>query len=97
MDRRRMIRFSAVMIALAVLLPFAALADACDDCREGGVPGCCPPACSLCLCCGASPTEISVSPRVDCDPVTLSRVADPSESACRSFDPRDVFHVPKLS
>jgi hypothetical protein len=89
------VRFSLLLIALALLLPLAAGAESCDTCLSGDSADCCPPTCALCVCCGQSVPELSGSPTVDRYAETTAFVAGPAEVGCRSADPRDVFHVPK--
>jgi hypothetical protein len=81
-------------IALTLLLP-AGWAGGCGDCFGMGVQGCCPPVCSLCLCCVQSPAVLAVAPGMDRDPgVAPLSVASP-EGNPLSAHPCDVFHVPK--
>lgn len=94
MKRRSTALFLAV---LALLLPLAGLAERCDECLEGGQPGCCPPACSLCLCCGSGRTVLPGALRLDREPALASAFHDAAEAGALSADPRDVFHVPKTS
>jgi len=89
------VRFSLLLIALALLLPLAAGAESCDTCLAGDLPDCCPPTCALCVCCAQSAPELSGPPTVDCYAETAAFVAGPVEQDCLSADPRDVFHVPK--
>jgi hypothetical protein len=89
------VRFSILLIALALLLPLAAGAERCDTCLAGDSADCCPPTCSLCFCCGQSAPELSGPPTVDRYAETATFVAGPVEQDCLSADPRDVFHVPK--
>lgn len=83
------------MIVLALLLPLAGLSAECDDCYGAGTPGCCPPACSLCLCCGPGPMTLAGAPGMHRDPKLASLLRGSPEGGPLSADPRDVFHVPK--
>ncbi|HKI04496.1 MAG TPA: hypothetical protein VKK31_21130 [Thermoanaerobaculia bacterium] len=91
------VRFSLALIALVLLLPLASGLETCGTCFTGDADdsGCCPPACSLCLCCGPASTELSTPPRVDRGPSLVLLAGEPVESRRASFDPHDVFHVPK--
>ncbi|HEX6861202.1 MAG TPA: hypothetical protein VF414_00205 [Thermoanaerobaculia bacterium] len=91
-------RPTALLLALlALLLPLAGFAETCDECLGGEVPGGCPPACSLCVCCAPGSAAVSLSPRVDRSPAPGLWIAEPVDAAGLSADPRDVFHVPKAS
>jgi len=85
------------MILLAFLLPLAGFAESCDECLRGGLPGCCPPGCSLCFCCGQGGTFLAGALRMDRDPGLASAFRDAAGGYALSADPRDVFHVPKPS
>ncbi len=85
----------ALLAALALLLPLAALADSCTDCLGGESPDCCPPSC--CHCCFHSPSALMVSVHEDFGPARTGLALDPKEEGCLSVSPRDVFHVPKAS
>jgi len=87
-------RFCLLLIAVALLLPLAAGADTCATCLADDSSGCCPPACALCLCCGAV-TELSSLPRVDRGLTLALAAGEPAGERRSSFDPRDIFHVPK--
>jgi hypothetical protein len=91
------VRFALVLIALALLLPLAAGAEACGTCLAGDADDseCCPPACALCLCCGTAATELSIPPRVDRGLTPVLLAGEPADGRRASSDPRDVFHVPK--
>ena len=92
--RARLLHPLAWMIVLAFLLPLAGFADSCDECG-GGQPGCCPPGCSLCLCCGQGRTVLAGAVRMDRDPGLATAFRDAAGGDVLSSDPRDVFHVPK--
>ncbi|HSF41791.1 MAG TPA: hypothetical protein VLT87_18465 [Thermoanaerobaculia bacterium] len=94
--RARLLHPLAWMIVLAFLLPLAGFAESCDECG-GGEPGCCPSACSLCLCCGQGRTVLAGAVRMDRDPGLASAFGDAAEGHALSADPHDVFHVPKTS
>ncbi|HKV12722.1 MAG TPA: hypothetical protein VJ725_31545 [Thermoanaerobaculia bacterium] len=85
----------AWMLVLAFLLPVAGFAESCDECLGGEQPGCCPPACSLCLCCGQGRTVLSGAIQMDRDPGLGSAFGDAAGAHALSGDSRDVFHVPK--
>lgn len=95
MQVRPLLRFFAWVLALAFLVPVAGLAGVCGDCGGGEAPGCCPPTCSLCLCCGKAPTRLTALARVAPEPAQAPAFGDPSGGDPLSADPRDVFHVPK--
>lgn len=84
-----------LLIALALLLPLLGLAETCEDCQGGASPGSCPPACSLCVCCGQGRTVLPGAVRMDRDPGLASAFGDPVRGDAPSANPRDVFHVPK--
>jgi hypothetical protein len=97
MRARRLARPLVLLLALAFVLPLAGLEGECDDCLTNEAPDCCPPSCSLCLCCVQSPTVLRGAPGMDRAPGVASPSADSSEGALLAADPRDVFHVPKAS
>jgi hypothetical protein len=83
------------LLVLMLLLSLAGAADDCADCSGAGSPHCCPPACSLCLCCGQSPTILASAPGMQ---PGLDRVSVSSGSQERSplaAHRHDVFHIPK--
>ena len=91
-------RPTALLLAvLALLLPLAGFAERCNECLGSEQPGCCPPSCSVCVCCGPSSAAVSLSSRADRSPVPGLWIADPVDATALSGDPRDVFHVPKAS
>ena len=95
MGARSLLRPLAWMILLAFLLPLAGFAESCDECRGGEQPDCCPPACSLCFCCGQGGTVLAGAVRMDRDPGLASAFHDAVGGDVLSADPHDVFHVPK--
>ena len=92
MSRRPTALFLAV---LALLLPLAGFAETCDECLGGEQPGCCPPACSLCVCCSPGRTIPAGAVRMERDPSLATAFAESASGQALSADPRDVFHVPK--
>jgi hypothetical protein len=86
-----------LLLALAFVLPLAGLEGECDDCLGGEAPDCCPPVCSLCLCCVQSPTVLAGAPGMDRAPGVSCLSGDAPVEALPAADPRDVFHVPKTS
>lgn len=97
MARRSTAPLLILLAVLAFLLPLAGFADSCDECLGGEQPGCCPPACSLCVCCGQSRTVLAGAVRMDRDPGLASAFGDAAEGHALSANPSDVFHVPKNS
>jgi hypothetical protein len=95
MPVRPFIRCLAWVIALAFLVPVAGLAGVCGDCAGGEVPGCCPPTCSLCLCCGKAPTRLDGADKIAPEPGRAPAFGEPANGGPLCADPRDVFHVPK--
>lgn len=85
------------LLVLAFVLPLAGLEGECDDCLGNDAPDCCPPSCSLCLCCAQSPTVLAGAPGMDRAPGVASPSGAPPPAAFPAADPRDVFHVPKTS
>lgn len=83
----------ALLALLALLVPLAVGADACDDCLGGAQAGCCPPSC--CPCCLQLSPSLTVSLPADPISVDLGRATEPAANRPQSSDPRDVFHVPK--
>jgi hypothetical protein len=94
--RARLLHPLAWMIVLALLLPIAGFADSCEECG-GGQPGCCPPGCSLCLCCGQGRTVLAGAVWMDRDPGLDAAFGEAAEGHALSANPSDVFHVPKTS
>ncbi|HKV13140.1 MAG TPA: hypothetical protein VJ725_33680 [Thermoanaerobaculia bacterium] len=91
-------RPTALLLAvLALLLPLAGFAERCNECLGSEQPGCCPPACSLCVCCSPGRTVLAGAIRVDRDPGLATAFAEAASGYALSGDPRDVFHVPKAS
>jgi hypothetical protein len=86
-------RLAALWIALAFLLPLAAV-DWCDDCLWGAAD-CCPPSC--CPCCVQCPSALTAAIESGPSPVDVGSACEPVAGPSRSSDPRDVFHVPKSS
>ena len=94
MARSSVLRFSALLAVLAVLLPMAALADSCADCLWASSSDCCPPSC--CPCC----VHLAPAPAASLGAAPAHAEADLAEGSRdrhTSPDPRDVLHVPKLS
>jgi hypothetical protein len=84
------------LLALLFVLPLAGVAGECDDCvAGGGEPGCCPPSCSLCVCCTHGQTVLTGAPGTGRGPGVTSPAGGAITDALSSVDPRDVFHVPK--
>jgi len=83
------------LLALALVLPLAGLEGECDDCLDGGEPGCCPPSCSLCVCCPHGQSVLAGGTGMERAPAVSSHSGGAIENALPSADPRDVFHVPK--
>jgi hypothetical protein len=80
-------------LALMLLLSLAGVAGDCADCFGAG-SHCCP-ACSLCLCCGQSPTILAGAPGMHPGLDRVSPSADPLERGPLSAHRHDVFHIPK--
>jgi hypothetical protein len=76
-------------------VPLAGLVEVCDDCLGCEAPGCCPPTCSLCLCCGKVPTRLTATAKVALEPGAAPAFGDPAGGGPLRANPRDVFHVPK--
>ena len=95
MVRAPLLRFAVLLAALAFLLPSVAGAAACTDCLDGASPDCCPPSC--CSCCVHSPSVLTALIRVALHPAPVDLALSPQQDPSPSFDPRDVFHVPKPS
>ena len=93
--RTVLLRSFAWILLLAFLVPAGGFAEVCGDCLGGDVPGCCPPSCSLCLCCGKSLDAGDGRLRGDRDPGRVTSFGDPADGNPLAVDPRDVFHVPK--
>ena len=94
MMRRPVLRFGFLLVVLAFLLPLAAAAGSCTDCVCGASAECCPPSC--CACC--LPIASDLTPvRVDMQAAAVAVVPGVQEGPVPSFDPRDIFHVPKAS
>ena len=93
--RRSRLHLAALLAALALLLPLAALADSCTDCLWASSPDCCPPSC--CSCCAHGLSVLMVSASGDFGPARSGLAMDPAEGGCLSMSTRDVFHVPKAS
>jgi hypothetical protein len=94
MVRRPVLRFAFLLVVLAFLLPLAAAEGSCTDCLCGASADCCPPSC--CACC--LPIASDLTPvRVDVQAAAVAVVPGAQEGPVPSFDPRDIFHVPKTS
>ena len=87
------LRFAAVLVALAFLLPIATLADSCPDCLWADSPDCCPPAC--CPCCVHGPSVLTVAIGSALRAAVVASARSPQEGLDPSIHPRDIFHVPK--
>lgn len=89
-------RSAALLLAvLALLLPLAGFAEPCDECLGGERPDCCPPACSVCVCCATGRTVLTGAVLMDREPGLALAFGDAAGDPTLSADPRDVFHVPK--
>lgn len=89
----RSLRLAALLAALALLLPLAAVEASCADCLwEDASQDCCPPSC--CPCCVHAPavTGVERGPALLAEAGLAGR---PAEACTLSPDPRAVFHVPK--
>jgi hypothetical protein len=95
MARRSVLRFAALLAALAFLLPLAAIADSCADCLWAVSPDCCPPSC--CPCCVHGPSVLTASIWGAVHPQTIDIAPNPHQDPSPSSPPRDIFHVPKPS
>lgn len=95
MARRPVLRFAALLAALAFLLPLAAVADSCADCLWAASPECCPPSC--CPCCIQGPSTLTAAVWKAPRPAMVAGAPSPQEDRVSSSHPRDVFHVPKSS
>lgn len=95
MRARRFAQPLVWLLVLAFVLPLAGLAGECDDCLGGAEPGCCPPSCSLCVCCAHGQTVLAGGTGMERAPGISSPSGGLIEGALPSPDPRDVFHVPK--
>ena len=93
--RRSVLHLAALLAALALLLPLAALADSCTDCLWADAADCCAPSC--CPCCVHGPSTLTGSASGNFGPARTGLAMDPAEGGCLSMSPRDVFHVPKTS
>lgn len=93
MARRSMIRFAALLAALAFLLPLAAVADSCADCLGEESPECCPPSC--CLCCLPGSPILTAALWEGRLPEVADLAPSPPNGPSPSSPPRDIFHVPK--
>jgi hypothetical protein len=82
---------ACLLLALALLAPLAAMADACVDCDPA--QGCC--LASGCLCClpGSSVLAASVSLSLGSAPPGTASPAPDGRGLAAA--PRGVFHVPK--
>lgn len=90
-------RLTILLIALSLVLPFMATADGCTDCLQESAPGCCPPACSRCLCCVQSAPALPAAGQADLHPTSTDLTGEREAGRCLSADPRDILHVPKSS
>jgi hypothetical protein len=95
MRARRFVHPLVCLLVLALVLPLAGLEGECDDCLGGGVAGCCPPSCSLCVCCTHGQSVLTGAPGMERAPAVSSPSRGSIEPALPSANPRDVFHVPK--
>jgi hypothetical protein len=95
MMRGPALRLWALLAFLAFLLPLGAMADSCLDCLWMASAECCPPAC--CRCCVYGPSVLNASAWGGPSPVRTVLKVDPREDLSLSSDPRDIFHVPKIS
>ena len=95
MRARRFAQPLVWLLVLAFVLPLAGLEGDCDDCLGGDVPGCCPPSCSLCVCCAHGQSVLTGAPGMDRAPAASFPRGGSMEGALPTPDPRDVFHVPK--
>lgn len=90
-----MLRFAALLVAVAFVLPLAvAIADSCDECVCAASQDCCPASCWVCCAHGA--------PFRDLAPVNSAlrssgRAGEPVANRALTAAPHDVFHVPKIS
>lgn len=94
MARRFALRLPVLLVALALVLPLAAVADSCVDCLGAASPDCCPPSC--CSCCVHGGATLRGLARMDAGLGEAGLAGDPVEDRALPSDPRDVFHVPKL-
>lgn len=93
---RRPLLCAALLAALALLLPLAALADPCTDCLGAEATDCCPPAC--CSCCIHGPSSALTASALRAPlPAVVDAAPSPPAGGDRSSHARDVFHVPKPS
>jgi hypothetical protein len=95
MARRPVLRFAALLFALAFLLPLAAGGGSCADCLWADPPDCCPPSC--CPCCEHGPSVLTVSIGGAPHAGTADMAPGSREDRYPSSPPRDIFHVPKPS
>jgi hypothetical protein len=93
--RRSVLSLAALLAALALLLPLAALADSCTDCLWASSPECCPPSC--CSCCVQGLSALTVAAWEGFSLSQAGLAMDPAEGGGLSMSPRGVFHVPKAS
>lgn len=96
MARRPMLRFAALLVAAAFLLPLVvAVAASCEECLWAASPDCCPPSC--CLCCAHGGPLRGLAPVVDVELAEAGPAVEPAEDRALPATPCDIFHVPKIS
>lgn len=95
MARSPLLRYSALLALLAVLLPMAALADSCADCLGAESSDCCPPSC--CPCCVQLSPVLAAFLGAAAPAHAEADLAERPQERHASPDPRDVLHVPKTS
>jgi hypothetical protein len=95
MLRRSALRLLVLLVALALVLPWAAMAGSCADCLDSAAPhsDCCPPSC--CSCCLHSGATLNGWARLAAHLREAGLAGDPVVNRALPADPRDVFHVPK--
>jgi hypothetical protein len=92
---RPALRYAALLVCLAFLLPLAAVADPCEDCLGSAAsPACCSlPSC--CSACAHSPSLLTSTAWEALHPAPTVIKASPQPDRIPSSPPRDIFHVPK--
>ena len=95
MVRRPVLLFALLLATLAFLLPLAAAEGSCTDCLCGTSAECCPPSC--CPCCVHVASDLTAPVRADLQAAAVDAAPSVQEDPHPSFDPRDIFHVPRTS
>lgn len=88
----RFLRLAALLVALALLLPLAAVEISCADCLWETAQDCCPPSC--CPCCVHGPAVAGVR-LAEARLMEAGLAGRPAEACTLASNPRSVFHVPK--